>query len=68
LTLHRHYTSSEVETAVELALEQGLSSSEGVRHLLIYANEPPVTTTPLDGWESIAPADVRQYGQLGGVQ
>jgi len=68
LMLHRRYTSSEVEAVVELALEQGLSSSEGVRHLLIYANESPVKTTPLDGWESIPPADVRQYGQLGGVQ
>ncbi len=68
LMLHRRYTSSEVEAAVELAMEQRLSSSEGVRHLLIYANDSPVEPSPLDGWESIAPADVRQYGQLGGVQ
>ena len=53
---------------MELAVEQGLSSSEGVHHLLIYANDSPVKTTPLDGWEAIAPADIRQYGQLGGVQ
>ncbi len=68
LMLHRRYDPSEVEAAVDLAVEQGLSSSEGVRHLLIYANDSPVKTVPLDGWESIAPADVRQYGQLGGVQ
>ena len=68
LMLHRRYDLSEVEAVVELAVEQGLSSSEGVRHLLIYANDSPVKTAPLDGWEAIAPADVRQYGQLGGVQ
>lgn len=68
LMLHRQYTGTEVATAVELALEQGLSSSEAVRHLLIYANEPRVETCPLEGWESIAPADISQYGQLGGVQ
>ncbi|BCO09323.1 transposase [Desulfolithobacter dissulfuricans] len=68
LMLHRRYTATEVEAAVELAVEQGISSSEGVRHVLIYANEPRVETAPLDGWETIAPADIRQYGQLGGVQ
>lgn len=68
LMLHRNYDSSEVEAAVELAVEQGLSSSEGVRHLLIYANDSPVETAPLDGWDAIAPTDVRQYGRLGGVQ
>jgi hypothetical protein len=68
LMLHRRYRSSEVEAAVELALEQGLGSSDGVRHLLIYANDSPVEPSPLDGWETIAPSDVRQYGQLGGVQ
>ncbi len=68
LMLHRRYKPPEVEAAVELALEQGLSSSEGVRHLLIYANDSPMEIIPLEGWESIAPADVRQYGQLGGVQ
>jgi len=68
LMLHRHYKATEVEVAVELSLEQGLSSSEGVNHLLIYANEPRIVTSPLDGWESIDPADISQYGQLGGVQ
>jgi len=68
LMLHRHYEATEVEAAVELALEHGLSSSEGVRHLLIYANGPQSATAPLKGWESLPPADIRQYGQLGGVQ
>lgn len=68
LMLHRRYKGTEVEAAVELALEHGLSSSEGVHHLLIYTNEDQGTTAPLPGWTSIAPADISQYGQLGGVQ
>jgi len=66
--LHRRYATAEVEAAVELALEQGLSSSEGVHHLLIYTNDFQTETAPLDGWESISPADIGQYGQLGGMQ
>jgi len=68
LMLHRDYEASEVKGAVELAFSQGISSSEGVRHLLIYTNDSPVETPPLEGWDSIASADVSQYGQLGGVQ
>jgi transposase len=69
LMLHRNYEATEVEAAVELALEHSISSSEGVRHLLIYANNgPPSTTVPLKEWESLPPADIRKYGQLGGVQ
>ena len=68
LMLHRRYATAEVEAAVELALEQGLSSSEGVHHLLIYTNDFQTETAPLDGWESISPADIGQYGQLGGMQ
>ena len=68
LMLHRKYKPLEVEAAVELALEQGISSSAGVRHLLIYANEPRVETIPLEGWSSIATADIHKYDQLRGMQ
>ena len=64
LMLHREYEASEVESAVELALSQGLSSSEGVRHLLIYTSDSPVQTPSLEGWDTIDSADVSQYGQL----
>jgi hypothetical protein len=38
-----------VEAAVELALEKNLNGSEGIRHLLIYANElTPIA--PLADW------------------
>ncbi|MCB2218723.1 MAG: hypothetical protein KQH59_21890 [Desulfobulbaceae bacterium] len=67
LKLYREYAASEVEAAVELALEKGISSSEGVRHLLVYANETVQPATPLAGWERLPPADITPYGQLGGI-
>ncbi|RLC33173.1 MAG: IS21 family transposase [Deltaproteobacteria bacterium] len=67
LMLYRDYEASEVETAVELALEYNISSSEGVRHLLIYANETENLPDTLNGWESLPAADINQYGQLGGI-
>ncbi len=68
LTLYRNHEASEVETAVELALEHNISSSQGVRHLLIYANEVENKSNSLNGWESLPPTDIDQYEQLGGVQ
>ena len=66
--LYRNHEASEVETAVALALEHNISSSQGVRHLLIYANEVENITNSLDGWESLPPTDIDRYEQLGGVQ
>ena len=68
LMLYRNYEPGEVETAVELALENNISSSQGVRHLLIYTNSLESVTNALDGWGSLPPADVKQYGQLGGIR
>jgi transposase len=68
LMLYRNYPASEVEAAVELALENNISSSQGVLHLLLYANDENKTSAPLDGWESLPAPDLDQYGQLGGVQ
>lgn len=68
LMLHRKHNAADIETAVELALENGVSSSEGVRHLLIYANGVESVTKALDGWDSIPPTDIGKYGQLGGIQ
>ncbi len=68
LMLYRTFQPEEIEAAVELAIENGISSSQGVRHLLLYANGTKSTVAALDGWESLPPADVEQYGQLGGVQ
>lgn len=68
LQLHRNHKSSEVESAVDLALENNISSSEGVRHLLFFANSSEEKRHPLEGWESLPPGDITQYGQLGGLQ
>ena len=68
LMLYRDHDAEEVEAAVELALENKLSSSQGVLHLLTYANEPERAVTSLKGWESLPPADTSPYGQLEGGQ
>jgi transposase len=68
LMLYGHYQAGEVEAAVELALERNLSSSEGVRHLLLYANETDKAMAPLANWSRLPSPDVTVYGELGGVQ
>ena len=68
LMRYRNYEADEVETAVEMALENNLSSSQGVRHLLIYANGVESISSTLSGWDSLPAADVKHYGQLGGIQ
>jgi len=68
LMLYKDHEPGDVEVAVELAVEKNLSASDGVRHLLIFANEAGDTPQPLAGWPSLPPPDVSLYGQLGGVQ
>jgi hypothetical protein len=68
LMLYSHYKADEVETAVELALEKNICNSEGIRHLLIYANETDAAIAPLANWPSLPSPDVTVYGVLGGVQ
>lgn len=68
LMLYRRFAAAEVEAAVKLAMEKGLSSSEGVRHLLHAGKEANRPATALSGWKSLPPTDVSQYGQLGGLQ
>ncbi len=68
LMLYRNYSAGEVETAVELALENNVSSSQGVLHLLIYANDGSRSTTAVEGWESLPAPDLDQYGQLEALQ
>ncbi|MFH1215480.1 MAG: IS21 family transposase [Pseudomonadota bacterium] len=68
LMLYSRYQPGEIEAAVELALEKNLSTSEGVQHLLIYANEAGNIIAPLSSWPSLPSPDVAVYGVLGGVQ
>lgn len=68
LMFYREHQASEVEAAVELALENNIRTSEGVRHVFIYTNEPDACIAPLANWPSMPPPDVTVYGQLGGVR
>jgi transposase len=68
LMSYRDYAAGEVEAAVELAIENNISSSDGVRHLLVYAGDVCTTIAPLASWPSLPPPDIAVYGQLGGVQ
>jgi len=67
LMFHKDYSSGEIETAVELALESNISTSEGVRHILVFMKEPKQEILPLTGWLRLPLPDVSVYGQLGGV-
>ena len=68
LMLYSDHPAGEIEAAVELALEKNLSTSEGVRHLLLFANETAAPVAPLSNWQSLPAPDVAAYGALGGVQ
>jgi hypothetical protein len=66
LLLYQDHHGDEIEAAVELALETQLSSSEGVKHLLLYS-QPEVLREPLSQWSSLPSPDVSLYGQLQAV-
>ncbi len=68
LMLYQEHGSALVDAAVESALLSGIKNSEGVRHIVTFTISSAHTVSPLPNWESLAPADIRQYGALGGVQ
>jgi len=68
LMFYRDYAAGEIEAAVLLAIENNISASDGVRHLLAYAGDADTTIAPLASWPSLPPPDIAVYGQLGGVQ
>lgn len=67
LMLYREYKANDVEAAVELALENNISSSDGVRCILVYTSDIGDKIAPLENWPSLPPPDVAVYGRLGGV-
>ena len=67
LMLYREHSADEAEAAVDLALKNNIHTSDGVRHILIYANDTGADIVPLENWPSLPPPDVTVYGQLGGV-
>ncbi|MFH1410360.1 MAG: IS21 family transposase [Patescibacteria group bacterium] len=68
LMFYRDYKADEIEAAVELAIENSLSTSDGVHHVLTYTGGTDVPIAPLNSWLTLPPPDLAVYGQLGGVQ
>jgi len=68
LMLYRDYDASDVEAAVDLAIEHHISASDGVHQILVYNNSAEGTIPPLTGWSSLPAPDISVYGQLGGVR
>ena len=68
LMFYRDYTAGEIEAAVDLAIENKISASDGVRHILVYTGCTDMTIAPLTSWPSLPPPNIAVYGQLGGVQ
>jgi len=68
LMLYRDHKADAIESAVELAGKNNISTSEGVRHILTHAADAATTIAPLSAWSSLPAPDVTVYGQLGGVQ
>ena len=68
LLLYRDYAADEIEAVVELATENNISASDGVRHLLVYMGDESVKIAPLAAWQRLPAPDIAAYGQLGGIQ
>jgi len=66
LLLYREHPSEAIEAAVGLALEHQISSSAGVKHILLQGHEAP-TPAPLSQWPATVLPDISLYGQLGVV-
>jgi transposase len=66
LMLYRDHRAEDVEVAVERAVQNGVSSSAGVKHLLLPQNDGN-TFGSVPGWPATQEADVSVYAQLGGL-
>ena len=69
LMLYSDYPADDIEAAVNLSLKNKLSSSDAVRHLLVYTNnsaEPAIA--PLSNWKSLPSPDISVYKQLGDIR
>jgi transposase len=67
LMLYRDNVTEDVTGAVELALGSGITSSAGVKHILLFMDSKS-SFEPLEGWPPTLAPDISVYGQLGGVQ
>jgi len=64
LMLYRDYDGQKIEAAVELALANHLSNSEGIRHILVYSGLEEQPFAPLAGWPGTLKPDVSRYTAL----
>jgi transposase len=65
LMLYRQ--NKDMDTAVELAVESQISTSEGVKNIMLYLSRKSDNKfDSLDNWEGLPAPDVSIYGQLGG--
>jgi len=67
LMLYRDYPPEDIEAAVELALGNSVSTSDGIKHMLIYSGKEE-HFEPLAGWPATLATDVARYAQLGVVR
>ena len=66
LLLYRKHTAVEIQAAVELALDHQISTSDGVKHILLHHHGVP-TPPPLSHWPATVLPDLSLYSQLGVV-
>lgn len=64
LMLHKIYDAGELESAAQLAVENGIYSKDGILQILRYLNEGQMETETVPGYDSIIPVDISQYSQL----
>ena len=67
LMLYRDYPPEDIEAVVELALENSVSTSDGIKHMLVYSG-PEEQFASLQGWPATMIPDVADYAQLGVVR
>jgi transposase len=65
LMLFKEYKEEEVESAIELALENKISCWQGVKQILVYSTELEERKEPLKNWEVIEPPSLEGYAELG---
>jgi len=68
LMLYSDYPADDIEAAVTLSLDNKLSSSDAVRHLLVYTNDTSSSIAPLTNWPSLPSPDISVYRQLGDIR
>jgi transposase len=67
LMLYKDHDAGDIESAVETALSSNAGSSEAVKHILIdKKGASDFSFATLDNWQTLAPADVSVYEQIGG--